>query len=110
MNNNKQPKKQQYAAMPGGPKNLSYKQAKGLATSGRMQARLPGQFTNGQRNSGPFSPQAEAKRKQDKTMGNMRKGLNKTVDALDITGAQKAKIFDQIDPKNNGPQRGKLGY
>ena len=32
-------------------------------------------------------------------------------DSVDRFGVPKAKIFDQIDPKNNGPQRSnKLGY
>ena len=97
--------------------NMSYKDAKSLAHAGPLKQRTPAQFTNGQRNSGPYSPQAEAARKQAQTnkqttrkMSKMQDGLKQTVDNLDITGAQKAKIFDTIEPKKNGPQRGKLGY
>lgn len=55
--------------------------------------------------------------RQQNDMSQIRKGttnaLNQVMKAadVDITGAQKAKIFDQIDPKNNQPQRSKkLGY
>ena len=94
--------------VPGYP-GMNYKQAKSLATSGPMQQRAPAQFTNGKHN-GYFGPQAEAQRRQAKQMNKMQKGLKQTVGNLDITGAQKAKIFDTIEPKKNGPQRGKLGY
>ena len=60
---------------------------------------------------------ADMAAKQQKDMSQIRKGttnaLNRVMKQgdLDITGAQKAKIFDQIDPQNNQPQRSKkLGY
>ena len=55
--------------------------------------------------------------KQQTDVNQLRKGttnaLNQVMNTadVDITGAQKAKIFDQLDPKNNQSQRSKkLGY
>ena len=87
---------------------------KALATSAARQQRSPANFSQqGRPLSGPYSAQAA----QAKQMNQMQKGTKKAINQvikqgdLDITGAQKAKIFDQIDPKNNGPQRSKkLGY
>tara|TARA_B100001559_G_C15899623_1_gene349090 strand:- start:35 stop:355 length:321 start_codon:yes stop_codon:yes gene_type:complete len=96
----------------GGAGNLSYKQAKSMATSAPMRQRNPAGFNGQEPITGPFSKAAEANRAQDKQMRQMQKGVKKAVSSmdLDITGAQKAKIFDQIQPNNNQPQRGKLGY
>ena len=90
---------------------LNYKQAKTLATSGPMQQRSPANFNSAGQHTGHYGPQAEAQRAQAKQMSKMQVGLKKTVNNLDITGAEKAKIFDQINPKDNSPQRSKkLGY
>ena len=60
---------------------------------------------------------ANMAQRQQNDMSQLKKGttnaLNGVMKAadLDITGAQKTKIFDQIDPKNNQSQRSKkLGY
>ena len=97
---------------PGYP-GMTYKQAKTLATSAPMKQRNPAQFNSAGQHTGYFGPQAEASRKQSKQLKNTQKTLSRAIKQadVDITGAQKAKIFDQIDPKNNGPQRSKkLGY
>lgn len=92
--------------------STSYRQAKSMATSAPMRRRNPAGFNGQEPITGPFSKAAEANRAQDKQMRQMQKGVKKAISSmdLDITGAQKAKIFDQIQPNNNQPQRGKLGY
>ena len=86
---------------------------KALATSAARQQRSPANFSQtGQPLSGPYSAQAAQAKQMNKMQTGTKKAINKVINQgdLDITGAQKAKIFDTIDPKNNGPQRGKLGY
>lgn len=83
--------------------STSYRQAKSMATSAPMRQRNPAGFNGQEPVTGPFSKAAEGHRAQAKQM-------KQIVGELDITGAQKAKIFDQIQPNNNQPQRGKLGY
>ena len=68
-------------------------------------------------NTNQLAANANMAAKQQNDMRQMRKGTTNALNQvmkqgdLDITGAQKAKIFDQIDPKNNQPQRSKkLGY
>ena len=88
-----------------------YKQAKAMQTSAPMQRRNPAAFDSLGNHTGMYSPQAEQQRAQAKNLRRMHKGLKATVNELDITGAQKSRIFDQIQPKQNGPQRtNKLGY
>ena len=60
---------------------------------------------------------ADMAAKQKSDMSQLRKGTTNALNRVmkqadvDITGAQKARIFDQIDPKNNQSQRSKkLGY
>ena len=90
---------------------LNYRQQKKLATSAPMQRRAPANFDSRGNHTGMYSPQAEQQRAQAKNLRRMHKGLKATVNELDITGAQKSRIFDQIQPKQNGPQRtNKLGY
>jgi len=72
----------------------------------RLQARMPAQFQNGRPISGPYSPQGQLR-------SDIGKAVKQTINQgnIDISGTEKAKIFDVIDPKNNGPQRSnKLGY
>ena len=87
---------------------------KALATSFARQQRSPANFSQtGQPLSGPYSAQAAQAKQMNKIQTGTKKAINKVINQgdLDITGAQKAKIFDQIDPKNNGAQRSKkLGY
>jgi len=60
---------------------------------------------------------ANMAQQQQADMSKLRKGTTNALNRVmkqpevDITGAEKAMIFDQIDPKNNGSQRSKkLGY
>jgi hypothetical protein len=60
---------------------------------------------------------ADMAQRQQNDMSQIKKGttnaLNRVMKAadVDISGAEKAKIFDQLDPKNNQSQRSKkLGY
>ena len=56
---------------------------------------------------------ANMAQRQQADMNQLRKGTTNALNRVmkqadvDITGAEKAKIFEQIDPKNNHPQRRK---
>ena len=60
---------------------------------------------------------ADAAYRQQKDMAQMRKGTKNAISqvikegGVKVSRDQRARIFDELDPKNNSPQRSnKLGY